>query len=108
MAGIELSLLQRQCLGRRLGDRANLEREVVAWVAARDQAVQRIDWRFTAARSPALSGNSNSSATRVHDALTRPAPWPILASPSGRRRRGAEPTGGQRDGRDGEGGRPDP
>ena len=47
MAEIELSALQRQCLDRRLGDRATLEREVAAWVAARNAAATTIDWRFT-------------------------------------------------------------
>ena len=47
MAEIELSILQRQCLDRRLGDRATLEEEVAAWVAERNNARQRIDWRFT-------------------------------------------------------------
>ena len=49
MAEIELSILQRQCLDRRLADRATLEREVAAWVARRNAAGQRIDWRFTTA-----------------------------------------------------------
>jgi hypothetical protein len=49
MAEIELSALERQCLDRRLGDRAALEREVAAWVAARNAAATTIDWRFTAA-----------------------------------------------------------
>ena len=49
MAELELSILQRQCLDRRLADRATLEREVAAWVARRNAAGQRIDWRFTTA-----------------------------------------------------------
>ena len=49
MAEIELSILQRQCLDRRLGDRATVEREVAAWVAERNGAGQCIDWRFTTA-----------------------------------------------------------
>jgi hypothetical protein len=47
MAEIELSVLQRQCLGRRLADRATMEREVTAWTAARNGAATTIDWRFT-------------------------------------------------------------
>jgi hypothetical protein len=47
MAEIELSILQRQCLDRRLGDRETLEQEVVAWVEQRNHAVRMIDWRFT-------------------------------------------------------------
>lgn len=47
MAEIELSILQRQCLDRRLGDRETVEREVAAWVRERNEAVHTIDWRFT-------------------------------------------------------------
>ena len=47
MAEIELSVLQRQCLDRRLGDRVTLEREVAAWVSARNGTAVKINWRFT-------------------------------------------------------------
>jgi len=47
MAEIELSVLARQCLNRRLGNRATIEREVAAWTAARNTAATTIDWRFT-------------------------------------------------------------
>ncbi len=47
MAEIELSILQRQCLDRRLGDRATMEQEAAAWETARNAAGRRIDWRFT-------------------------------------------------------------
>ena len=47
MAEIELSALQRQCLTRRLGNRATLEQEVAAWVTARNETATNIDWRFT-------------------------------------------------------------
>ena len=46
-AEIELSALQRQCLNRRLGDRAAREREVAAWVTARNTDGAAVDWRFT-------------------------------------------------------------
>jgi hypothetical protein len=49
MAEIELSVLARQCLNRRLDDRAMMEREVAAWVAARNGASTTIDWQFTTA-----------------------------------------------------------
>jgi hypothetical protein len=49
MAEIELGILQRQCLDRRLGDQATLASEVAAWVATRNARVRRIDWRFTTA-----------------------------------------------------------
>jgi hypothetical protein len=47
MAEIELSVLNRQCLDRRVPDRAVLEREVAAWVAERNTKGAPIDWRFT-------------------------------------------------------------
>lgn len=47
MAEIELSILQRQCLSRRIADEATLKREVAAWERQRNQAKETIDWRFT-------------------------------------------------------------
>jgi hypothetical protein len=47
IAEIELSVLSRQCLDRRIPDRRALEREVAAWQAHRADAPQAIDWRFT-------------------------------------------------------------
>jgi hypothetical protein len=49
IAEIELSALARQCLGRRIPDRETLEREVAAWVAARNAARLTVRWRFTTA-----------------------------------------------------------
>ena len=47
MAEIELSVLSRQCLRRRVADQEMLAREVAAWQSARNAAAQQIDWRFT-------------------------------------------------------------
>ncbi len=49
MAEIELSVLSGQCLDRRLGDRATLEREVAAWETERNDARATVAWRFTSA-----------------------------------------------------------
>ncbi len=49
MAEIELSVLGRQCLDRRIEDKPTLVREVAAWETARNTAGRRIDWRFTTA-----------------------------------------------------------
>ncbi len=49
MAELELSVLQRQCLDRRLGDRATTEQEVAAWATARNATTTTINWRFTTA-----------------------------------------------------------
>lgn len=47
MAEIELSVLQRQCLNRRLPDEATLTREVAAWEKQRNEKQATIDWRFS-------------------------------------------------------------
>jgi hypothetical protein len=47
MAEIELSVLSRQCLDRRVPDVATLEAEVAAWEARRNTAGGKVDWRFT-------------------------------------------------------------
>lgn len=47
MAEIELSILQRQCLNRRIADEARLKREVAAWEQQRNDAKETIDWRFS-------------------------------------------------------------
>jgi hypothetical protein len=49
IAEIELSVLGRQCLDRRLPNRATLAAEVAAWTAARNTALVTLDWRFTTA-----------------------------------------------------------
>lgn len=49
MAELELGVLERQCLRRRIADRAALEREVAAWTARRNAATATIDWQFTTA-----------------------------------------------------------
>jgi hypothetical protein len=47
MAELEFSMLSRQCLGRRIPDRATLETEVAAWQAARNERRATIRWQFT-------------------------------------------------------------
>lgn len=47
MAEIELSILARQCLDRRIAEFEPLQREVSAWVETRNQQQTWIDWRFT-------------------------------------------------------------
>lgn len=47
MAEIELSVLQRQCLRRRLPDIDSLAREVAAWEAARNSTGAKAQWHFT-------------------------------------------------------------
>lgn len=47
MAEIELSILQRQCLNRRIGDEETLKREAAAWDKQRNNAKETIDWCFS-------------------------------------------------------------
>ena len=47
MAEIELSVLARQCLERRIPDQETLIQEVAAWEEQRNQEEKSIDWRFT-------------------------------------------------------------
>jgi len=47
MAEIELGILGRQCLSRRIDNVDELRREANAWEAARDAAGTNVNWRFT-------------------------------------------------------------
>jgi hypothetical protein len=47
VAEMELSVLARQCLDRRIPDAATLAREVAAWERQRNAAVVKVDWQFT-------------------------------------------------------------
>jgi hypothetical protein len=47
MAEIELAVLARQCLNRRIPNVHTMAREVVAWEARRNRHHATIDWRFT-------------------------------------------------------------
>jgi hypothetical protein len=49
LAEIELSVLSRQCLARRIPDPEPLAAEIAAWVATRNAAQIPITWRFTLA-----------------------------------------------------------
>ncbi len=49
MAEIELSVLARQCLDRRIPDQETLKQEVAAWEQRRNREAHTIDWRFTTA-----------------------------------------------------------
>lgn len=48
-AEIELSILSRQCLDRRIPDQTTLRQEVEAWAARRNAARATIAWQFTTA-----------------------------------------------------------
>ncbi len=48
MAEIELSVLNRQCLNRRIPDKDTLKLEIAAWEEERNQKGSSVNWRFTA------------------------------------------------------------
>lgn len=47
MVEIELSILSKQCLDRRIGDIETLEREVLAWARKRNERNATVQWQFT-------------------------------------------------------------
>jgi len=47
MVEIELSVLVRQCLKRRVPDTETLGREVGAWCEERNRSGTGVEWRFT-------------------------------------------------------------
>ena len=49
MAEIELSVLARQCLDRRISDQESLRSEVNAWQQSRNAQDHTVDWQFTTA-----------------------------------------------------------
>ncbi len=49
VAEVELSVLGRQCLDRRIPDRPTLAGEVAAWESARNEAGSGVDWQFQTA-----------------------------------------------------------
>ena len=49
LAEVELSVLHRQCLNRRIEDVAGLERAVLAWQETRNASEANICWQFTSA-----------------------------------------------------------
>jgi transposase len=59
MAEIEISVLSRQCLQRRLPDKGVLEKETAAWQIQRNQDRERIRWHFTV-------GDARSKLSRLY------------------------------------------
>ncbi len=47
MAEIELSILSRQCLDRRIPDQEALKTEVATWQENRNAIARPMEWRFT-------------------------------------------------------------
>ncbi len=47
MAEIELSILSRQCIARRIPDQATMKKEVDAWQTKRNLNPKKMNWQFT-------------------------------------------------------------
>ena len=47
----ELSALSKQCLSRRIGTMAQLQKQVAAWEGKRNKASVKVNWRFTVDRA---------------------------------------------------------
>lgn len=47
IAEIELSVMTRQCLQRRIPEKEKLQREVTAWATQRNAQQRGVDWQFT-------------------------------------------------------------
>lgn len=58
MVEIEIGVLRRQCLDRRIGEWARLVSEIAAWERARNQSGARIQWMFTAAKAREKMGRA--------------------------------------------------
>jgi hypothetical protein len=52
MAEIEFSVLNRQCLNRRISSKETLIQEVEAWEQQRNQTSSPVDWQFTTEDAP--------------------------------------------------------
>ena len=52
-AEIELSILTKQCLDRRISDTETLRREVAAWQGDRNASDKGVDWQFTTSNARA-------------------------------------------------------
>ena len=65
MEQIEIGLLSRQCLNRRIPDAETLTREVAAWQRKRDASGARIKWMFTVDGARTKLGRAYPKATNT-------------------------------------------
>ena len=75
MVEIELGVLARQCLDRRLLSREILEQETRAWENRRNRQGIRVDWRF----QPRTPASSSSPFTHQYNSYWMPVPLVFLA-----------------------------
>ena len=58
MVEIEIGVLKRQCLDRRIDNREELEREIVAWERQRNLAGAHLKWMFTTEKARTKMGHA--------------------------------------------------
>ena len=58
MVEIEIGVMVRQCLDRRIADKATMVSEIAAWERRRNREQARIDWMFTVERARAKLGRA--------------------------------------------------
>ena len=71
MAEIELGILGRQCLDRRIPDREKLKYEVAAWQRIRNESPSHVDWQFTTPDAR-IKRKRLYPITQIHDSTTEP------------------------------------
>jgi hypothetical protein len=75
MVEIEIGVLKKQCLDRRIGDRVTLEREIAAWQIARNASGAQIRWMFSVERARKKMGRVYPKPTH---AVSNAAPAPDI------------------------------
>ena len=68
MVEIEIGVMKKQCLDRRIGDRDVLRGEIAAWECARNSERARIEWLFTVEKAREKLGRAYPKPTLVQDA----------------------------------------
>jgi hypothetical protein len=71
MVEIEIGVLKRQCLDRRIDDREKLEREIAAWERQRNLAGAHLKWMFTTEKARTKMGRAYPRPAATLDQPTK-------------------------------------
>ena len=69
MVECEISVLQRQCLGRRIDDPKRLRKQIAAWQRQRNKTRNRIKWMFTTDKARAKLGRAYPATAKESKSL---------------------------------------
>lgn len=69
MVECEISVIQRQCLGRRIDDPKRLQNEIAAWQRRRNKTQARIKWMFTTDKARAKLGRAYPATAKESKSL---------------------------------------